>query len=416
VDFIQLARQELEFARLMVVNRREQGMEVQEAEARVKEAKHLLTLEAPNPALRLLAEARGLLRNPPMRSDFPYEEPSSWEEINAAFRPAQARKYDFADYDDKTLGGWLGKNIGGALGGPVEGWSRERIAAEYGEVIGFLAPPSTLNDDTAYEVLLLHALQMWGLDATSAQIAREWVEHLPKAYTAERVALENIRRGLTPPETATTDDPYSEWIGGQMKGEICGWLAPGNPDLAAELAYRDGIIAHEKNGVYGEIYNAVTCSLAYVESEVRKILEMGLGYVPPKSRFAEIVRQTLAWCDASGDWLGAWLEVEKTYAREYDPVHTLSNIPAVIIGLVYGGGDFGRTACITTMCGLDTDCTAGQAAALVGTVLGAKGIPFGWKDAVGDDFETFVIGYEHLKTSEIAARTCLYGRAFADRS
>lgn len=413
---LQLAKQELDFARLMLANRREQGMEYAEAEARVKEAAHLLSLGAPDPALRLLAEARALLRHPPMRSDFAYEEPSSWQDIQALFRPAKIANYDFKDYDNKTLGGWLGKNIGGALGGPVEGWSRERIAKEYGEVKGFLASPSTLNDDTAYEVLVLHALQEWGLGVSSAQIAREWVEHLPQAYTAERVALENIRRGLTPPETALADNPYSEWIGGQMKGEICGWLAPGNPQRAAELAYRDGIIAHEKNGVYGEIYNAVTCSLAYVESDVRKILEAALGYVPPKSRFAEVVRQTLAWCDANEEWLAAWLEVEKTYARDYHPVHTLSNVPAVIIGLVYGKGDFSSTVCITTMCGLDTDCTVGQAAALVGTIVGASRIPFGWKDAIGDDFETFVIGYEHLKTSEVAARTCLFGRAFARRS
>jgi len=153
--------------------------------------------------------------------------------------------------------------------------------------------------------------------------------------------------------------------------------------------------------------------MAYVMNDPRAIFEEGLRYVPPGSRFAEVVRRTLDWCEEHPDWLSAWLEVERTYAQEYNWVHTLPNIAAVIIGALCGGGDFGRSICLTTMCGLDTDFTAGQTGGLLGTILGARALPPEWTGPVGDKFETYVLGFESLSTTAIANRTCRLGRRLA---
>jgi ADP-ribosylglycohydrolase len=61
--------------------------------------------------------------------------------------------------------------------------------------------------------------------------------------------------------------------------------------------------------------------------------------------------------------------------RKSKAVHTLFNNAAIVIGLLYGDGDFMQTVRISTECGADTDCNAGNAGAIIGAYLGQKLIP-----------------------------------------
>ncbi|MHA2051805.1 MAG: ADP-ribosylglycohydrolase family protein [Promethearchaeota archaeon] len=56
-------------------------------------------------------------------------------------------------------------------------------------------------------------------------------------------------------------------------------------------------------------------------------------------------------------------------------VHTLFNNGAIVVGLLYGDGDFIQTVRISTECGADTDCNAGNAGAILGAYLGQNLIP-----------------------------------------
>lgn len=403
------ARDLVSFCDEMITAERELGRDVTEAERLAREGRDALEAGSPDRAIRLSAEAREAVRGCPMRPGWPYVEPADLEGIKAE-QPAPAWSpgavLDDEAIRDRIHGGWLGKNIGGALGGPFEGWTRQRIAETYGEIADYVEkPPSTLNDDTAYEVIVLHVLERKGRDFISRDLGLEWVERLPKAYTAERVAIANLKRGIMPPESALVDNPYREWIGAQMRGEVWGLLCPARPGDALEYAYRDAVVSNERNGVYGELYDAVLIAAAFAEREPRRLLEIGLGYMPRRSRFSEVVHDAISWCDESRSWQEAWERAEASHAGRYPPVHTFPAICAVVIGLLFGEGDFERSTCITAMCGLDTDCSAGQTAAIMGVIAGASGIPGKWKDPVGDDFETYVIGYERLKASEVAEWT-----------
>jgi ADP-ribosylglycohydrolase len=410
-------RQLLNFCDEMITAERELGRDVTAPDGLAREAREALEAANAHRALRLLAEAREALRRCPMRPDWLYVEPPDLEGIRAqraapAWSPTVA--LDQAVIRDRIHGGWLGKNIGGALGGPFEGWTRQRIAQAYGEITDYVKkPPSTLNDDTAYEIVALRVVEQKGRDFTARDLGLEWVERIPTSYTAERVAIENLKRGIMPPDCALTDNPYREWIGAQMRGEVWGLLCPGRPADAVEYAYRDAVVSSERNGVYGELYDAALVAAAFVESDPRRLVALGLGFVPARSRFAEVVRDSIAWCDESSSWLEAWEKAERSHAGRYHPVHTFPAICAVVIGLLFGKGDFERSTCITAMCGLDTDCSAGQTAAIMGVILGASAIPPKWKDPIGDDFETFVVGYERLKTSEVAEWTWRLSRKLA---
>ena len=77
-----------------------------------------------------LLELYDKLRHLPMRPDFPYQEPSDYEEILAACGEAD-RPATLSDEQlrDRMYGAWLGRCIGCAAGQPVEGWKREDIRA-----------------------------------------------------------------------------------------------------------------------------------------------------------------------------------------------------------------------------------------------------------------------------------------------
>jgi hypothetical protein len=140
-----------------------------------------------------------------------------------------------------------------------------------------------MNDDVVYELVLLDVFEQKGRKFTSSDLALEWVRQIPFGWSAEWVALENLWAGILPPESASFRNPYSDWIGAQMRGMICGMLAPGKPMEAARLAFTDASISHCANGVYGELYSAVLVALAFLKNDPRELVRLGLGWLPQKS-------------------------------------------------------------------------------------------------------------------------------------
>lgn len=369
--------------------------------------------------LLLISNINRLLRQSPLIHPERLAIPKTLEEIRDTWpKPTDAPppSLDPKVYFDKVHGAWLGKCIGGAFGLPVEGCTHERIVSTHGELRDYVVkPPETLNDDTGYGILLLHAVEEYGPDFTSEQLGRDWLAHLPleTTFTAERAAIENMLRGIMPPESGEVNNPFNWWIGGLMKGEVCGLLAPGRPWLAAELAIRDGVIAHSGEGVYGEVFCAVLVSAAFFETDIHKLLETALAYIPSQSKLTEVVRQTMVWCSQTDDWHEPMRKVYDTYARQYHWVHTFPNAAMVVIGLLFGKGDFEEALRITALCGLDADTTASQVGALMGVIVGESGIPAKWKDPLGDRLETYVEGFERLLISKMADKTIKANQSFS---
>ena len=81
---------------------------------------------------------------------------------------------DRATLYDKIYACWLGKNIGGTLGTPVEGRMEVMDLTWYPR----LDPRGALpNDDLDLQLLNLHAMEMYGTRLTAEGIAAEWSEH-----------------------------------------------------------------------------------------------------------------------------------------------------------------------------------------------------------------------------------------------
>jgi len=342
-------------------------------------------------------------------------EPETWDEYRATVPGAAAvrtRAGMPADYNERVRGAWIGKCIGTALGDPVEGWTSERIAAEHAPISGYLVPPKVENDDTAYPILVLHALDEHGAEFTSADLALEWVGHLPLAFTAEWSAIENVKAGILPPDSRWVRNPCGAWVGGQMRTEIHGLLAPLDPERAAEWAFRDAVISHYREGMDGAIFAAVLTSLAFSGESIETLVRAALRYVRPGGAFAATVERTLDACVRHGDRRRVLEELRSDLDR-FHWIHALPNIACAVTGLVLGERDFERSIVTTLECGYDTDCSTGQTAALLGCLLGARGIPDKWSRPIGQRLTSYVVGFEEIEFEKLVAWTTGWGSTLA---
>ena len=125
-------------------------------------------------------------------------------------------------------------------------------------------------------------------------MAPGWLPYL-STCTAERVAYRNAAAGLLPPETASYKNPYREWIGAQIRADFYGYINPGDPEKAAEMAFRDASATHVKNGIYGAMFVAAMLAQAAVTDDVMKVIRAGLSVMPEKCRLRDDIERVIAW-------------------------------------------------------------------------------------------------------------------------
>lgn len=310
------------------------------------------------------------------------------------------------EFTDQIKGAWLSQLIGAAMGTQVEGYTSENLYKVFGEIHDYLREPNTYNDDITFELAFLNAFLEKGYNITSKDIALEWVGIIPSGWSAEEFALRNIKNGIFPPMSGTYNNPFNEWIGAQMRGAICGMVAPGNPELAAKLAWYDGEISHANNGILGEVFNATMVSLAFVNHDVRDIVQKAISMVPMDSEYYSVITFALEKCKQYENWRDALKECEEKYVK-YNWIHAYPNACAEIIALWYGEGDYEKTLHIITMAGIDVDCNAAQIMAILGVQLGTEGIPEKFIHPAFNQLITYLRGDKEISLDQLVERTVI---------
>lgn len=304
---------------------------------------------------------------------------------------------DSDSFRDQIRAGWLGQLIGGAMGTMVEGYSSKSILDSFGQVRDYIREPNTYNDDTTYELAFLDAFSKKGYDVTSEDIALSWVGMIPCGWSAEEIAIRNLKNGIFPPESGQYRNPFNEWIGAQMRAGICGMVSPGDPKTAAELAWKDGCISHANNGILGEVFNAVMTSLTFVEKDIKTILETAISLIPKDSEYRSVLDFAFDCCDRNSDWRTALSECEEKY-RKYNWIHSYPNACCEVIALYYGEGDFSETLHIITMCGLDADCNSGMIMPIIAIREGSNSIPEKYMHPAFEKLTTYMRGWMSVLT------------------
>jgi len=329
---------------------------------------------------------------------------------------------------------WSGRISGCQLGKPVE---RLSMREGYGELHTYLSRTNALplrdyipwsehplvqkeccrallkrsepDDDINYSVLALMMLEEKGLNLTTVDVARFWLRWLPAAstFTAERAAYRTLMQhgaewfadGARPgfDLALCSDNRYNDWIGAQIRTDVYGWVLPGNPLRAAELARQDASLSHRGDGVYGAVFVAAL-GAALADRTPEAALQVALGFLPVDSGAANAARlgSSLAGQSEGG------AVIRETY-KDLSPVHTINNLAIVVWALYSHLDDFSAAIGDAVAAGLDTDCNG----ATVGALWGLQGdsIPAQWTEPLQGRVAVSLAGLSELQLDNLVSRT-----------
>jgi len=421
-----------------LMQRAEEGIDVSPYQKRWEDLKVAASDQFSDEKLSLFTEIAAL----PVPDRILIDEPSTLQEIREQCPHHRVQIPEFrlspAKMSDRIAGGWFGRAAGCLLGKPVEKipragireileangrWPLSDYFTEHGlsqEILqkyswnrhggrdslkeNIICMPE--DDDLNYTLLNLHVVETYGKNFTTANIAETWLTLLPvfSTFTAERVAYANCLAGIDPPVTASVRNPYREWIGAQIRADLWGWISPGNPAQAAELAWRDARLSHRANGIYGEMFYAAVIAAAFISDDPEELLEIGLSQIPEHSRFARAICQVLTIYKVEKMWEDVLNRLYQQFG-DYYWVHSINNAALVAAALLYGAGDYERSICQAVMGGWDTDCNGATVGSIIGTILGAKRLPARWIDPLHNKIRSSVKGFDNQAIDEVAVRT-----------
>ena len=301
---------------------------------------------------------------------------------------------------DKIKGGWAGQAIGCTYGGPTEfrfqstfihdyqpiPWSRDSVRWSFGNMPG-------LYDDIYMDLTFVEVLEKEGLDAPANAFAERFANAGYMLWHANQMARYNILNGIAPPQSGHwLNNPHADDIDFQIEADFAGLMSPGMPNAAAAICDRVGHIMNYGDGYYGGVYIAAMYALAFVEGDVRRLVESALEMIPPESAYAQTIRTVIqGHREDPEDWRETWFKVLRKWSEDIgcpEGVFSPFNIDArinsawVVLGLLYGDGDFGKTIDISARAGDDSDCNPATAGGILGTMIGYGNIPESWKQGL----------------------------------
>ncbi len=298
---------------------------------------------------------------------------------------------------DKIKGGWAGQTIGCTYGGPTEfQWNGKTIPDSHviewndNSIKWFYDNQPGLYDDVYMDLTFLDVFDRLGLDAPVDSFAMAFARAPYPLWHANQAARYNILQGIMPPASGHwKNNPHADDIDYQIEADYSGLMCPGMPNSASRISDKIGHIMNYGNGWYGGVYVGAMYALAFIHDDLATIINEALKVIPKKSSFHECMADIIRWHAAyPDDWKKTWQECQQKWNEEIgcpEGVSSAFNIDAqincayILIGLLYGNGDFERTMDIATRCGQDSDCNPASACGILGTLIGYNRIPEKWK-------------------------------------
>jgi hypothetical protein len=319
-------------------------------------------------------------------------EPSSME-------VGQEKVMSRAVFQDKLKGAWVAQTVGVTFGLPAEfkynstmiqdyqklNWGEKSLENEFRE------RPGTY-DDIYMDLSFMKVIEEEGVDAPAQSFALSFANADYKLWFANQTARYNILNGLTPPESGHwINNPCADDIDFQIEADFAGLMNPGMVNSAVEICDKVGHIMNYGDGYYGGVFVASLYALALVSDDVNdieKIVNNAIGVIPSESNFAKCINDVIQWHkEDPTDWKATWHKVNAKWSSDigsplgvFQPFNIDAKINSawVVMGLLYGDGDFTRTFEIATRCGDDADCNPATAGGVLASIVGFNKIPDFW--------------------------------------
>lgn len=297
---------------------------------------------------------------------------------------------------DKIKGGWAGQTIGCTYGGPTEFRYNGTMIQDYtpipwsdGYIKWWFENVPGLYDDVYMDLTFVEVFDRLGLDAPVDSFAMAFATAEYMLWHANQAARYNILQGIMPPASGHwLNNPHADDIDYQIEADYAGLMSPGMPNTASDISDKIGHIMNYGDGWYGGVYVGALYTLAFISDDIEFIVTEALKTIPEESYYYKCMSDVIRWHkEYPNDWKQTWFECERKWSSDIgcpDGVFVPFNIDALInsayilIGLLYGEGDFYKTLDISTRCGQDSDCNPASAGGILGTILGYSKIPEYW--------------------------------------
>ena len=318
------------------------------------------------------------------------------------------------DYAERVYAGVLGKIVGVYLGRPFEGWTHEQIVATLGEIKYYVNNRLDLplrnhqivvtDDDISGTFTFLRALPDYDNSAklTPTQIGQTWLNYIIENRTilwwggmgnsTEHTAFLRLKNGIAAPHSGSmtlNGKLVAEQIGAQIFIDGWGLIAPGDPAFASDLARRAASVSHDGEAIYGAQVIAALIAQAFIDSDIDKLLDVAVSFVPAGSIIYRMITDLRNWhATDNQDWYAARakLAAHFGYDKYGGNCHIIPNHGLIILSLLYSEGDFNRAQTIVNTCGWDTDCNAANVGCILGVRNGLAAFEDGpdWRGPVAD--------------------------------
>ena len=293
-----------------------------------------------------------------------------------------------ADVKDKILGAWTGKAYGCMMGEPMEYRAQGEIY-EGSLDIHPQAPTTWLHneDDLYVNMALLEVVREEGLDASVEDFARVFRESKFMLWHANGQARQNIREGIPPHLSGHPFyNAHADDIDFQIECDFIGLICPGMPQTAGIIADRVGHIMNYGEGYYAGLFLASLYTAAFVEKDLSSMIAKARTSIPADCDYAAMLVDLLAWYEREpDDWRWTWQRIEDKWNFDFCPwaktdtgrfnIQGHFNGLYILMGLLYGKGDYIKSISICTRCGQDTDSNVGNCGGLLGALMGFEALP-----------------------------------------
>lgn len=331
--------------------------------------------------------------------------------------PANYQDFEISEEElhDKMLGGWLGQMIGVAWTASTEFSTRGTImaASKFPTWKPEMIKNAYEQDDVYVEIPFIDAMYDNGAFCDPIYMSEKFTDSLFSLWHANAAARNNLRAGYSWQDAGHyLINGHADDLDWQIECDFLGSMYPGLVNEAAARAFEVGHMVCYGDGVYGGVLVTAMHAAAYTADSVKEIVEAGVEVIPEGTKFRELMDAVMkAYADGK-TWEEAWQIVENICGRSDKCIEyregtyaQASNIDAklnsayILIGLLWGEGDFAKTIEISCRCGQDSDCNPSSAASILGNFLGASGIAEIYKSAV--DYDTTVFDSTNYTLNDI---------------
>ena len=306
------------------------------------------------------------------------------------------------DLLDKIKGAWAAQTIGVTYGSPVEFKFNSAMVPDSVEINwydGYLKDTYDKSpgyyDDIYMDLTFIEVFENEGLDAPAESFAKAYAYQDYSLWFANQQSRYNVQNGVMPPASGHwLNNPCADDIDFQIEADFAGIMTPGMINSGVEVCDKIGHIMNYGDGWYGGVYVSAMYSLAFINDDIEYIVEEALKVIPPESSFHKIIDDVIQWHKQSpDDWKATWQKIHDKWSDKdsspigvFEPFNIDAKINAawVVMGLLYGQGDFGKTFEIATRSGDDADCNPATAGGILGAIKGYDGIPSYWKQGLSD--------------------------------